>query len=110
MRQHYLPQVSPFGHPRINACKRLPGAYRSLLRPSSPASAKASTVCPFALDHKLPANVLFSYSVVKELALRQSSPQLGAAKVQLSYRISGGEYRIRTGDLRLARAALSQLS
>ena len=66
MRQHYLPRVSPFGYPRINACKRLPGAFRSLLRPSSPASAKASTVCPFALDHILPANVLFSYSVVKE--------------------------------------------
>ena len=66
MRQHYLSQVSPFGYPRINACKRLPGAFRSLLRPSSPASAKASTVCPYALDHILPANVLFSYSVVKE--------------------------------------------
>jgi hypothetical protein len=25
-----------FGHPRINACLRLPGAYRSLPRPSSP--------------------------------------------------------------------------
>ncbi len=67
MWQHYLPRVPPFGYPRINACKRLPEAFRSLLRPSSPASAKASTVCPSALDHILPANVLFSYSVVKEL-------------------------------------------
>lgn len=25
----------PFGHPRINACLRLPGAFRSLPRPSS---------------------------------------------------------------------------
>jgi hypothetical protein len=66
MRQHYPPRVSPFGNPRIKACKRLPEAYRSLLRPSSPASAKASTVCPLMLDHLLPVNVLFSYSVVKE--------------------------------------------
>jgi hypothetical protein len=28
-------QEIPFGHPRINACLRLPGAYRSLPRPSS---------------------------------------------------------------------------
>ena len=39
-------RVAPFGHPRISACLRLPGAYRSLLRPSSPACAKASTVRP----------------------------------------------------------------
>ncbi|EEP60266.1 conserved hypothetical protein [Sulfurihydrogenibium yellowstonense SS-5] len=28
-------RVSPFGNPRINACLRLPEAYRSLPRPSS---------------------------------------------------------------------------
>ena len=38
--------VSPFGDPRIKACWRLPVAYRSLLRPSSPLSAKAFTRCP----------------------------------------------------------------
>ena len=38
--------VSPFGHPRIKACLRLPEAYRSLPRPSSPVGAKASTVRP----------------------------------------------------------------
>ena len=42
-----LPQwVSPFGDPRIKACLRLPEAYRSLPRPSSPHGAKASTVHP----------------------------------------------------------------
>ncbi len=40
-------RVSPFGNPRIKACSRLPGAYRSVLRPSSPLGAKASTKCPF---------------------------------------------------------------
>ena len=40
---------SGFPHSEIsgyNACVRLPGAYRSLPRPSSPVSAKASTVRP----------------------------------------------------------------
>src|SRR3977135_235011 len=31
---------------------QLPEAYRSLLRPSSAPDAKASTVCPYLLDHK----------------------------------------------------------
>ena len=35
-------RVSPFGYPRIYACLRLPVAFRSLLRPSSAPSAKAS--------------------------------------------------------------------
>jgi hypothetical protein len=39
-------RVSPFGHPRINAYVRLPEAFRSLSRPSSPVRAKASTVRP----------------------------------------------------------------
>ena len=91
MRQHYLPRVSPFGYPRINACKRLPGAFRSLLRPSSPASAKASTVCPFALDHILPANVLFSYSVVKEHLNRElPSPRI-LARLRLFVENTGFE-------------------
>ena len=39
--------VSPFGNPRVEACWRLVAAYRSLLRPSSPAIAKASTEHPY---------------------------------------------------------------
>jgi hypothetical protein len=38
-------RVSPFGNPRIKAYSQLPEAYRSVLRPSSPACAKASTRC-----------------------------------------------------------------
>ena len=37
--------VPPFGNPRIKAYWRLPEAYRSLSRPSSPLPAKASTRC-----------------------------------------------------------------
>jgi hypothetical protein len=39
--------VSPFGNPRIKASSQLPAAYRSVVRPSSPLSAKASTKCPY---------------------------------------------------------------
>ena len=39
-------RVSPFGHLRIDVCSRLPGAFRSLPRPSSALGAKASTPCP----------------------------------------------------------------
>ncbi len=45
-------RVSPFGHPRINACVPLPLAYRSLPRPSSPPCAQASPTCFRSLDHK----------------------------------------------------------
>ena len=47
---HSMWWVSPFGDPRIKDYWRLPMAYRSLSRPSSPLSAKASTKCPYALD------------------------------------------------------------
>ena len=36
--------VSLFGNPRINACTRLPEAYRSVPRPSSALDAKAFTI------------------------------------------------------------------
>ena len=45
-------RVSPFGHPGITVSVRLPQAYRSLARPSSPLDAKASTVCLILFDLK----------------------------------------------------------
>ena len=41
--------VSPFGNFRVNGYLRLTETYRSLSRPSSPADAKASPVCPCSL-------------------------------------------------------------
>ena len=46
-RNNRIRWVSPFGNRRINACSRLPDAYRSVPRPSSPVHAKASTNCPY---------------------------------------------------------------
>ena len=45
-------RVAPFGDLRIKACLPLPADFRSLPRPSSPAGAKASVVCPYMLAHK----------------------------------------------------------
>ena len=39
--------VAPFGHPGITDRSHLPRAFRSVPRPSSPLSAKASTRCPY---------------------------------------------------------------
>ena len=46
MTAHDRGRVAPFGDPRIIACLRLPAAYRSLPRPSSPPGAEASTMRP----------------------------------------------------------------
>ena len=47
---HYPRRVSPFGYPRLNACLRIPEAFRSLPRPSSAISAMASTLRSCSLD------------------------------------------------------------
>ena len=47
--------VSPFGHYRIKAYCQLPDTFRRLSRPSSPLTAKASTVCAYSLDHITPS-------------------------------------------------------
>ena len=49
-----LRRVSPFGYLRINGYLHLPAAFRSLLRPSSALSAKASTLRSFWLTSSHP--------------------------------------------------------
>ena len=48
-------RVTPFGHLRINSCLQIPGAFRSLPRPSSLSEAKASSVrsCSLSLCESL---------------------------------------------------------
>ena len=43
-------RVVPFGNPRIKGHLHLPAAYRSLSRPSSALSAKASSLRPYQLN------------------------------------------------------------
>ena len=47
---HYYRWVPPFGNLRVNGYVLLTAAYRSLSRPSSAPSAKASALCSFSLD------------------------------------------------------------
>ena len=49
-------RVTPFGHPRISGCLLLPVAFRSLPRPSSPDSSKASPANSSSLDHITPTS------------------------------------------------------
>ena len=58
-------RVPPFGHLRIKAHVPLPGAFRSLSRPSSPARAKASPACPPSLSFFLPPAALHSGPLVQ---------------------------------------------
>ena len=62
-------RVSPFGHPRIKGRSRLPAAYRSLPRPSSPPGAKASPVRPM---------VLVAYLAWPDASLRRGLPSVSS--------------------------------
>src|SRR5687768_12357436 len=46
-------RVSPFGHPGLTGCVRLPPAFRSLPRPSSPLYTQASPVRFRSLDYMI---------------------------------------------------------
>ena len=52
LRDDWTPssRVSSFGHPRIGGSSLLPAAFRSLARPSSAPSARASALCSFPFD------------------------------------------------------------
>ena len=69
-------RVPPFGHPRINVYSRLPAAFRSVSRLSSPLIAKASTKCPYlSLDSYNISISLFAYTNIlstKNLFTRDS--------------------------------------
>lgn len=64
-RLDYSRRVAPFGDLRIFSRLRLPADFRSLPRPSSAVSAKASTVCPYYLNLTLLVSNSFPYYSVK---------------------------------------------
>ena len=132
VRIHDDTQVPPFGYPRINACLRLPEAFRCSPRPSSAPGAQASAVCPCLLIllwltyFWMCLNVLLAFVSLSSFQGTNDSPP---QRQKLSYHIRpdesshfllplpagghgiiGGAKRDRTADLLLARQALSQLS
>ena len=58
-----LCRVSPFGYLRIDGYLLLPEAFRSLSRPSSALSAKASTLRSYSLNHLSMYSVTFMAQV-----------------------------------------------
>ncbi len=105
MAGHYSGRVSPFGHLRINACLRLPVAFRSLPRPSSAYGALASALCSSSLDfssispktnlissseslHRTEQSLIFDYRFPGN---RLSRPYCAVVKVR------PGSYRTLTG-------------
>ena len=72
--KHYLKWVPSFGNLRIIGYLLLPAAYRSLSRPSSAPSAKASALCSSSLDQKccLMALIRSSFSTIRYLTLSES--------------------------------------
>ena len=126
--------VSPFGHCRIKACCQLPDTFRRLPRPSSPLTAKASTVCAYSLDHitrsRLRADQSFRLCFTNDTSRQTLSQRLlrprfsmNCNKTSTSCRsilksvrsssmppCAGGASRDRTGDPLLAKQVLSQLS
>ena len=116
--------VSPFGHRRIHACCQLPDAFRRLPRPSSPLTAKASTVCASSLDPITPSRLrvgLLPPYLPQRHALTQQSqdtchfpivnephPASTRNTLAITYALSrsGGSGRTRTTGLTLIRGAL----
>ncbi len=81
-----LRRVSPFGHPRITGCMRLPAAFRCFLRPSSAPGAKAFSLCLLSLVRFASFSLLrfFFLSAGYKLVLRQIS----ARDVKQKYRLN----------------------
>ena len=118
-------RVSPFGNPRIKAFRRLPAAYRSLTRPSSPVHAKAFTISPYLLSaryfaHATKALRKMAYNDYCSVMLRAIG---GLHAYQRNYPLCqknkapnfilwsrSGVSRTRTDDLLLAKQMLYHLS
>ena len=70
---HYHGWVPPFGNLRIVGYVLLPAAYRSLSRPSSAPSAKASALCPYLPDLFGPVEIVYSLYRCSQLSFSISS-------------------------------------
>ena len=62
--------VPPFGYRRINSCLQIPGAFRSLPRPSSLLEAKASSVRSSSLSRTFISESTLRLSLVSSFFTR----------------------------------------
>ena len=93
--------VSPFGHYRIKAYCQLPDTFRRLSRPSSPLTAKASTVCAYSLDHITPSCLRMTRIPANGTTYHYFNKAARAARLSLFRHV---------GDSRLKRSLLPLLS
>ena len=80
--------VAPFGYPRIKACSRLPMAFRSVPRPSSPPDAKASTERPYLARNHDPRS---RETPATHHAQEPSTPSSSHPKVSMRSRHPAGQ-------------------
>ena len=94
-------RVAPFGHPRIEGRMRLPGAFRSLPRPSSPAAAKASAARPCSLGAtKAPGRPCVQQGAIRRLLLDEKTTVRGETPRTTSSRRNESAPRARgAGDV-----------
>ena len=69
--------VAPFGDPGINDRSHLPRAFRSVPRPSSPLSAKASTKCPCFARSRISGGRCRPPQTPRTTAAHRGKPQFG---------------------------------
>ena len=75
---NHFQRVTPFGYPGITGYVLLPLAFRSLSRPSSPRSSKASTIHLYSLDHI----IVSSLPTRPEVSLKAQAPLLSSIAEQ----------------------------
>jgi hypothetical protein len=89
-----------FGHLRVEACLPLSGAFRSLLRPSSPDDAKAFTKCPN----------LFAVFTIESRRLDYPQSYVEISKIKLAVWNMVGPGGLEPPTPRLSSACSNQLS
>ena len=91
---HYDRWVPPFGYLRINGYLLLPAAFRSLSRPSSAPSAKASALCSSLLDLLLVFSAPGFVAHLRALPVSENPSQFSSvtcgARMYLSLKNSSG--------------------
>ena len=88
--QHNLQCVSTFGNRRITDYVHLPVAYRSLSRPSSAPSAKASPICSLQLNHFKKMNWILSIfaSLILDSCYSFTRRKLNYADIRITLKIN----------------------
>ena len=95
-------RVSPFGNLRIDAYVPLPGAYRSLSRPSSAPDAKAFPLRSYSLNLVGASSISLAPAFPPELAHSAAPPLQNKTSVLFWLGTGNGSLRLMLGSLNYA--------